>query len=221
MEVEEDVKLRPRLTYSNVAATVALMIAIGGGTVYAAVQLGRNDVRSRNIAPGAVKAADIARNAVTSPKIRAGAVRASDIAIGVLNKVVDTKGSARGGPISVQGVGEAPVPLTGTTSFTPRAGQVSALAAEAQFTFATVDPGSPCSANVRLFLNDEPTRVFLSPDQQTSTTLVTELARDADGPFGLINPGAKLTVTAKVTRDQDCTAQSRLDRVEVRVLQIG
>ena len=214
-------KLRPRLTYANVAATVALMIAIGGGTVYAAVQLGRNDVRSPNIAPGAVKTADIAGNAVTSPKIRAGAVRASDIAIGVLNKVVDTKGSATGGPTPLTGAGEAPVPLTGKTSFTPRADQVSALAAEAQFTVATVDPGSPCSANVRLFLNGEQTRVSLSPEEQSSTTLVTQLARDADGPFGLINPGAKLTVTAKVTRDQDCTAQARLDRVEVRILQIG
>ncbi len=44
--------LGSRLSYANVVATLALVLAIGGGTVYAASELGRNDVKSRNIAKG-------------------------------------------------------------------------------------------------------------------------------------------------------------------------
>jgi hypothetical protein len=43
---------RPPLSYANVTATLALVVAIGTGGAYAASQLGRNDVRSKNIAPG-------------------------------------------------------------------------------------------------------------------------------------------------------------------------
>ena len=57
-------KLQSRLTYANVTATVALFIALGGGA-YAAIDLvGRNDIKSRHIAPNQVKAAD------TSDKLR-------------------------------------------------------------------------------------------------------------------------------------------------------
>ena len=44
--------IRGRLTYANVMATLALFIALGGG----AYALSRNEVKSRNIATGAVKA---------------------------------------------------------------------------------------------------------------------------------------------------------------------
>jgi NO-binding membrane sensor protein with MHYT domain len=46
-------RMRVALSYSNVIATLALVIALGG-TSYAAVTLGKNSVRSRNIANGAV-----------------------------------------------------------------------------------------------------------------------------------------------------------------------
>ena len=77
-----------------------------------------------------------------------------------------------------------------------------------------------CAPSIFLLLNGQGTRVFLSPDDVNSTTLVTGTANDADGPFGLINPGTPLTVTAQLRGDTDCTADSRLDRVEVRIVQI-
>src|SRR5215212_4100622 len=116
---------RPRLTYANVAATVALVIAVGGGTVFAAVRLGKNSVHSRNIAPKAVKNSDIAPNAVTSGKIKNRAVGPADITVGLLNQIVDAKASASGGPQGAVNVpGPAPLPLTGKTTITPGSGQV-------------------------------------------------------------------------------------------------
>jgi hypothetical protein len=214
--------LRPRLTYANVAATVALFLAVGGGTVYAAFHLGKNDVHSKNIAPKAVKTSDLAKNAVTSPKIKDGAVQPADLAAGLMaNVTADVTGSATGGPRgSVNTNTTTNLPLTGTTTFTPQGGQVSALAAEAQFTVATTNAMTSCSPGVRLLLNGEATRAFLSPDDVNSTTLVTRLANDAAGPFGLINPGTPLTVTAELRGDPNCTATSRLDRVEIRIVQI-
>jgi hypothetical protein len=213
--------LRPKLTYANVAGTIALFLAIGGGTVYAALGLGKNDVHSKNIAPRAVKASDLAKNAVTSPKINDGAVQAADIAAGVIaNVTADVTGSATGGPRgSVNTNTTTALPLSGTTTFTPQDGQVSAIGAQAQFTVATTNAMNLCAPSVFLLLNGQPTRVFLSPDDVNTTTLVTRTANDADGPFGLINPGTPLTVTAQLRGDPDCTAGSRLDRVEVRIVQ--
>jgi hypothetical protein len=70
---------RPRVSYANVVATLALAVAVGTGGAYAA-GLGRNDVRSPNIAPGAVKASDLAKKAVRTAKIAPGAVRGQSVA---------------------------------------------------------------------------------------------------------------------------------------------
>jgi hypothetical protein len=181
--------LRSKLTYANVAATIALFLAVGGGTVYAAFGLGKNDVHSKNIAPKAVKASDLAKNAVSSPKIKDGGVQAADLAAGVIAGISgDVTGSASGGPRgAVNANTTTPLTLTGTTTFTPQAGQVSAIGAEAQFTVATTNAMNFCSPSVFLLLNGEATRIFLSPDDANSTSLVTLTANDAAGPFGLLS----------------------------------
>ena len=51
-------RLRGRLTYANAMASMAVFIALGGSS-YAAVMLTNNSVRSRHIAPGAVRASDV------------------------------------------------------------------------------------------------------------------------------------------------------------------
>lgn len=52
-------RLRPRLTYANVIATLALFLALGGGA-YAATQLPKNSVGSKQIKPGSIRLADLA-----------------------------------------------------------------------------------------------------------------------------------------------------------------
>jgi hypothetical protein len=214
-------KLRPRLSYASVVSTIAIVIAVGGGTVYAAAQLGKNDVRSRNLAPGAVKASDLGKNAVTSPKVRNRTVRAADIAAGVIrHDFPDVTGSATGGPAPVPNTDiPVPVALSGTTSFTPQAGQVSALVMEAQFTYASANGVNPCRPAAVLFVNGQATRVFAGAPSTQSTTPVTGSGYDADGPFGLVNPGTTLNVAAAVL-GQGCTAETQVDRIEVRIVQI-
>jgi hypothetical protein len=194
--------MRPRLTYANVVATLALVLAMGGGTVYAAIQLGKNDVRSENIAPGAVQTGDIA----------AKALKKMD---------VDVIGSARSG--SLGGINtntNLPLPLKGKTKFKPRGSSVGALAAEARFKVATTDPAQFCNPAVILLINGDPTRVFVDPESEgNSTTLESSPGRDADGPFGLIGKGP-LKITAEVRGDENCTPDSKLNRFEVRILQI-
>jgi hypothetical protein len=70
--------IRRRLTYANVTATLALVLALGGAA-YAAIQLPRNSVRSMNIKNGQVKARDIGNNQVRSSDIKNGQVKGEDI----------------------------------------------------------------------------------------------------------------------------------------------
>src|SRR3954454_2875366 len=74
-----------RPSHSTVVSYLALFVALGGTTAYAADTIGSNDVRdgslrSRDIKNGQVKKADIGRNQVTTLKIKAGNVRTTDIA---------------------------------------------------------------------------------------------------------------------------------------------
>lgn len=75
--------MRPKLSYANVVATLALFVALGGSS-YAAVQLGANSVKSRNIGKGQVRSSDIARNSVNSSKVRDSSLLARDFKPGQL-----------------------------------------------------------------------------------------------------------------------------------------
>jgi hypothetical protein len=75
--------VRTRLTYANVIATIALFLALGGSAY--AVTAGKNTVKSKSIAKGAVKTSDIANKAVTAKKLKPGAVPSNAIAANSVN----------------------------------------------------------------------------------------------------------------------------------------
>lgn len=68
-------KLRGRITYANVVATLALFIALGGAA-YAATRLPKDSVGSRQLRKGAVRTSDIGNGAVTLSKIQSAAQQA-------------------------------------------------------------------------------------------------------------------------------------------------
>jgi hypothetical protein len=70
--------VRPRLTYANVTATLALFVALGGGA-YAAATLPRNSVGTRQLKRGAVTTAKLHKRAVTNSKLRKNAVTSSKV----------------------------------------------------------------------------------------------------------------------------------------------
>ncbi|MBM3666021.1 MAG: hypothetical protein FJW90_00810 [Actinobacteria bacterium] len=74
-----------KLNYANVMATIAVFLALGGGA-FAAVKLGKNSVKTKNIAGKAVTANKLANNAVTEAKIAGGAVTEAKIAGGAVTE---------------------------------------------------------------------------------------------------------------------------------------
>ena len=67
-------RLKSRLTFANVCSFLALLIALGTGSAYAA-----NTVFSTDIVDGEVKSADIGSNQVKAPDVAADAVDGSNI----------------------------------------------------------------------------------------------------------------------------------------------
>ena len=80
--------LKRHLTYANLTSTLALVVALGTGTAYAA-----NTIRSGDIVDGQVKNPDLATDAVGTSKIAAGGVRPSDLATGAVDSRVVKDGS--------------------------------------------------------------------------------------------------------------------------------
>jgi hypothetical protein len=89
-------RARGRLTYANVASTLALLFALGTGGAYAANTIGSSDIidesiQSVDLKNGQVKGADIAGNSITSNRIYPGSITNSDIGAGAVDgaKVLD------------------------------------------------------------------------------------------------------------------------------------
>jgi hypothetical protein len=73
-------QIRKRLTYSNVTATIALFVALGGASAFAATHmLPRNSVGSRQLRRNSVTGAKIKNGAVTAAKIAPGAIGSTQI----------------------------------------------------------------------------------------------------------------------------------------------
>ena len=71
--------VRKRVTYSNVIATMALFIALGGVAV-AATQLPRNSVGKRQLKRGAVTSAKLAKKSVIAGKLGPNSVSGAEVA---------------------------------------------------------------------------------------------------------------------------------------------
>jgi hypothetical protein len=97
-------RLRPRLTFANVASALALFFSIGGSAIAAVIVDSNSDVAPdtiaghappagdhSNIIPGSVNATDLANNSVGSNKINDGGVRNGDIAANTIasNRILD------------------------------------------------------------------------------------------------------------------------------------
>lgn len=76
-----------RLTYANVASTVALVVALGGGGTAVAAGLAKNSVGSKQIKTAAVKKADLAPRAVDSTRVVDDSLTGADVAESSLAKV--------------------------------------------------------------------------------------------------------------------------------------
>jgi hypothetical protein len=70
--------MRPKFTYENIVATLALFIALGGAS-YAAVKLPKNSVGTKQIKKNAVGTKQLKKNAVKGSKVADRSLSAVDI----------------------------------------------------------------------------------------------------------------------------------------------
>lgn len=136
--------LRQHLTYANVTATLALAIALGIGSAYAADQLAPKSIGARQLRPGAVTADKIRKNAVTAPKIKALAVKQGKIAGGAIVAEKIANGAVSGEKIAAGAILPDKIPndsLTGEKVNEATLSQVpSANTADFATTAETADP---------------------------------------------------------------------------------
>jgi hypothetical protein len=78
--------MRPRLTYANVMATIAVFIALGGAS-YAALKVPKNTVGAQQLKKNAVTTAKIKKEAVTAAKVKKGTLTGAQINASTLGTV--------------------------------------------------------------------------------------------------------------------------------------
>jgi uncharacterized protein (DUF2147 family) len=93
-------RIRGKLTYANVVATIALFLAVGGASAMAASQLAKNSVGAKQLKSNAVTAAKIKTGAVTSTKVAAGAIGAAQLANGAVGTSALANGAVTGGKLA-------------------------------------------------------------------------------------------------------------------------
>ena len=102
-------KLRTRLTFANVCSFLALAVALGTGTAYAANTIGSTDiingqVKSADIGTGQVQSVDVKNDGLTGVDIADSSLTDSEIADGSLTSANIEDGSIDGLDIRDEGV---------------------------------------------------------------------------------------------------------------------
>jgi hypothetical protein len=88
-------KARKRLTYANVMSTIALFVALGGATAFAASQLPKNSIGSRQIKAKAVTTGKLATGAVSGIKVANGSLTGADLNLSQLGTVPTATSASR------------------------------------------------------------------------------------------------------------------------------
>jgi len=237
-------QLRSTLTYSNVVATLALFLVISGGVGYAASTLGRNAVKSQNIATHAVKTRNLAKsavktnnlaaNSVTTAKVKKGAITGAKVKGGTLTRTNLAAGTLAGlqvadaGNSSVPGLtseinGGTPVPLTGTISFTPVTGKSYELLAELKGTPTDANgPGEgACFAEVTILVNGFPiSSVTLFNDGSAPPPFNNGPVGSTATAIGLQQAGQQQTLSALAFGNTNCSSATTAS-LRVTVVELG
>jgi hypothetical protein len=198
--------MRPKLTYANVVATIALFIALAGTSAFAASKLANRSVGEPQLRPGAVTAEKLRTNAVTAPKIKSGAVKQGKLANGSVTAQKLTLGAVQASslaPGSVTNEKIAPEAVTGDKALESTFSQVPS-AAKAEFA-TNAESGNP------------PAFAGVSSEATIDSSLSKDIAAVSEGSLGGIYcitaagfapRGAQ--VTPRFTGEGDVTAYARI-----------
>ena len=195
-----------RLSYANVTATLALLIAIGTGGAYAATKLPDRSVGEFQLRPGAVTAEKIRKNAVTAPKIKAEAIKQGKIANGSITAAKLTGGSVSNSSLQDSSVTNSKLAPDAVTGDKVNEGTLSQVPSAAKAEFATnAESASP------------PAFAAISSEATIDSSYSKAIAAVRDGTLGgvycvtasgFIPRGAQ--VTPRFSGEGDVTAYVRI-----------
>jgi hypothetical protein len=198
--------MKPRLSYANVTATLALIIAIGTGGAYAASKLPDRSVGEFQLRPGAVTAEKIRKNAITAPKIKAEAVKQGKIANGSITAAKMTGGSVSNSSLQNSSVTNEKIAPEAVTGDKVNEATLSQVPSAAKADFATnAESASP------------PAFAAVSSEATVDSSFSKAIAAVKEGTLGGIycitaqgfNPrGAQ--VSARFSGEGDVTAYVRI-----------
>jgi hypothetical protein len=206
-------------SYANIVATLALVLTLGGGTALAV-----DKIKSKDIAKHAVKSKHLARSAVTAPKIKNGSVQLGDLQEGVaggkviLRAAADNLAGVTTNSPSNLGV---EIPLTGSTTFTPKPGRVYSLVHELRGNPVDGDAGAggTCEPAVDLWVNDEFWQgQRLVGDATLAPQFQAPIASN-DSTLGMTTTGQPLTIKARLYGDSDCGAGTTIAALRIAVIE--
>ena len=179
-------KIRDRLSYANVTATLALVVALATGGAYAQSRIGTSEIQNRavtskKIKKGAVRNVNVRRNALTGVRIRESTLNALRFA-----RVGGTQAS------TCDPSNDGFVPCAVTTVQLPSPGRILIVATGGSFS----DGMNPANGNCQVRLNDEPQSVGEAPGESdisnTDATATNGFARTLVTP---LVPAGKATLS--------------------------
>jgi hypothetical protein len=167
-----------------VIALIALFVALGGAAY--AVKLGKNDVKTRNIASKAVTGSKLATDAVKTAKLRDAAVSSPKLADGAVGSTALADGAVERKKIKAQAVTESKLADGAVTAQKLGAGSVTSAAVLAAVTQSVNPPpigGATCDyTSVAVAAVQAGDSVVVTP----SATLDTRVIVTADSSAGTI-----------------------------------
>lgn len=190
--------VRSRLTYANVVATLALFMALAGGTAFAASQLGRESVGTRQLKKEAVTPAKLSKSsksALTGAKGDAGATGAQGPQgpkgeQGVPGSVASPSSLFRTKRFS--GSLTATIGLLATLDFTPAASGEALVRARG---FCDITPDAANPAGLQIAIGKNTTEVQSQPIENAGLIELTKQTPNGSQAYG-ISAERTLAVTA-------------------------
>ena len=219
-------RFRPKLSYANVVASLALFLALTGGTVWAANKINGKQIKKASIPGNRIKKASVTNNQVkkstlTNDRIKPGTIQRSALAAGTLPGLIIAEVSATNlpGVNTETPPGPTPFGLVGTNSFTASPGKAYQVMAELVGNPVS-EPLKECNPGVQIYINSIP------------TTFLEIFAGEADPGFdsrfpednataSLLTESGPQFITAKVFGDPDCAPGSSLSQLRIVVTEVG
>jgi hypothetical protein len=218
--------IRPRLSYANVVATLALFLAVSGGVVWAAGKISGKQIKANSIPGNRIKENTLTNNRIkkstlTNDRIKPGTIQRTALAAGALSglTVADASAANLPGAVTATPPGPTPVPLTGTTSFTPVAGKSYLLQGEL-IGNPVNKPGETCFVGVQVYVNGIPVTFVEVLSFDPSPGFDAKFP-EGSGTTSLLTETGVQTITAKVFGNSNCTAATTLNTLRIKVSELG